>query len=207
MKSILLISAPAQSAPLLTAIQIAGHRLAAVLTSFADLLRLGEAGDPDLIIVSVDALDDTALALLAEHHRRRPRPLVVFTQDASRARIEAAIGAGVDAYVIDGFSPERLNPIIDVATARFNEARTMQRKLVEAQDKLSERKLIERAKGMLMKLRGISEEDAFRALRTEAMDKNLRLCEVAARIIAVDDLLAPRHGSGARSKFPNRERS
>jgi len=207
LKSILLISAPAASAPLLAAIEKAGHRLAAALTSFADLSRLGEASDFDLIIVAVDALDDAALALLAELHRRRPCPLVVFTQDASRARIQAAIGAGVDAYVIGGFSPERLNPVIDVATARFNESRVLQRKLALAQDKLDERKLIERAKGMLMKLRGISEEDAFRALRKEAMDKNLRMGEVAARIIAVDDLLWPRNVASTRGKIPNLERN
>ncbi len=171
------------------------------LTSFADCLRLGGAGDPELIIVSVDALGDSALAQLAEQNRRCPHPLVVFTHDPSRAGIQAAIGAGINAYVVDGFSPERLNPIIDVAVARFNEFRALQRKLGEAQDKRSERKLIERAKGMLMKLRGISEESAYQALRKAAMDKNLRMSEVAARIIAVDDVLPPHSDAVARGKI------
>jgi two-component system, response regulator / RNA-binding antiterminator len=187
MKILLLVAAPGEMEPVRAAVQAAGHEVVAELRSFADLLHSSEGSDPDLILIRADFLDDSTLSHLGELNIGKLRPIVVFTLDEEHIR--DAVRAGVSAYVVNGFSAERVKPILDVAVARFNEEMGMWRQLTQMQDKLSERKLIERAKGILMDGSGLSEEAAYQALRKEAMNKNLRLAEVASRVIAVGKLL------------------
>jgi two-component system, response regulator / RNA-binding antiterminator len=187
MKILLLDTTPGQRERLRAAVQAAGHEIAAELSSFTDLLRSTEATDPDLILIRADFLDDSTLNHLAELNIGKLRPIVMFTLDEEHIR--DAVRAGVSAYVVNGFSAERVKPILDVAVARFYEEMAVWRELTQMQDKLSDRKLIERAKGILMDGSGMSEETAYQALRKEAMNKNLRLAEVASRVIAVGKLL------------------
>lgn len=187
MKIILLAVAGDHIEPMRTAVEAAGHEVVAELSSFADLLRSTEAADPDLVVIRADFLDDSKLNHVAELNVARLRPIVIFTLDEDHIR--DAVRAGVSAYVVNGYSAERVKPIFDVAVARFNEEMAMWRELTQMRDRLSERKLVERAKGILMDGSGMSEEAAYQALRKEAMDRNLRLAEVASRVIAVGKLL------------------
>jgi response regulator NasT len=121
--------------------------------------------------------------------RDDPRPIVMFTQDREGAMIREALKAGVSAYVVDGLSAERIRPIMDVAVARFEQSQALRKELEEARASLAERKVIERAKGIVMKQRACSEEEAYRLLRRAAMDGNKRLAEVAEQLIAMSRLL------------------
>lgn len=118
-----------------------------------------------------------------------PRPVVMFSQDGDSETIRTAVKAGVAAYVVDGFEIERLRPVVDVAIARFEEHQALKLELAEASRKLTERKTIEKAKGILMKTRGMDEEAAYAALRKLAMEKSQPLAKVAANLIDMASLL------------------
>lgn len=150
-----------------------------------EVLRLS----PDVIIVDTDSPSRDTLEHLCFVTGSCPRPIVMFSRDPHRDRIREAVRVGVSAYVVDGLSPERIAPIIDTAVARFEVFHAMKRELAETKTKLSERKLIERAKGILMKEKHLPEEAAFRMLRKLAMDKNLPLAAVAEQVITVAKLL------------------
>jgi response regulator NasT len=115
--------------------------------------------------------------------------VVLFTRENSTEVIHRALRAGVSAYVVDGFQPTRVASILQVALVRFGETERLRRELAESRANLVERKAVERAKGILMKQRGFDEPQAYHALRKMAMDRNLRIGEVAANVIAVSELL------------------
>jgi len=150
-----------------------------------DVLRLA----PDAVIVETDSPTRDTLENLCMITQSCPRPIVMFASDPARESIREAVRAGVSAYVVDGLSPERITPIIETAVARFEAFQTIKDELDETRTKLSERKLIERAKGILMKEKRISEEDAYRMLRKLAMDKNVTVGAIAEQVITVAKLL------------------
>ena len=171
------------------AMQEAGCVVAAHVSFSADLPGLVAEIQPDVIILDTESPDRDVLEHLCVISRDQPRPIVMFTHDGDSDKIRAAIRAGVSAYVVNGLKSERLRPIMDVAMARFNEFQAMRRDLEKAESQLAERKVVDRAKGILMKQRGWSEEDAYQALRKMAMDKGLRLADVAGQVISVAELL------------------
>jgi response regulator NasT len=146
--------------------------------------------DPYVIVVTTRSPTDDLLACLAEVTRTCPRPVVMFANDGKRELIRRAVQSGVCAYVVDGWAPERLTPIIEAAVARFEAHDALRKELVSTRAKLSDRKVIEKAKGIVMQQRKLSEDDAYAALRKMAMDQNLALGEVARRVITVAELLA-----------------
>lgn len=113
----------------------------------------------------------------------------MFTQDGTQDTIGAALQAGVSAYVVDGLAPERLKPILDVACARFDAHQALSSKLADTERELAERKTVERAKGLLMERRGLSEDNAYKELRQLAMSTGKSLREVAETLIAAQHLL------------------
>ena len=115
--------------------------------------------------------------------------IIMFTDESDSAQIQAAIQAGVTAYIVAGMRSERIRPILEVALARFEQDRALREELRDAQSRLAERKVIEKAKGLLMAQRGCSEEEAYRGLRKLAMDRNLRLADIAQQVIDVAKLL------------------
>ncbi|PWB47733.1 MAG: response regulator [Nitrosomonadales bacterium] len=186
---ILLVDETFERAALLKhALQDAGCRIAAHVSASADLPGLVAELNPDLIILDTESPDRDTLENLCVIKRDQPRPIVMFTHDDDSDKIRAAIRAGVSAYVVDGLKSERLRPIMDVAIARFNEFQTMRADLEKAEIQLAERKDVERAKGFLMKQRGWPEEEAYQALRRTAMDRGMRLGEVARQLIEVAGL-------------------
>ena len=114
-----------------------------------------------------------------------PRPIVLFTDNDDAARIKAAFAAGITAYIVDGIKPTRVKAVLDVAYARFEHERELRAELDNAKTQLAERKVLERAKGLLMKQMNLSEDDAFKRLRKMAMDRNIKLVEAAQRVIDV----------------------
>lgn len=144
---------------------------------------------PDLIIVDseLDARDILEHIVIATRHERRP--IVLFTEDDAPASMDAAMAAGVSAYIVAGLQPERVKPVLDVALARFRREQKLLDELSDTRQKLAERKLVDRAKGLLMTRYRLSEDQAYQRLRSLAMNKNMKLAEVAQRILDVEDLL------------------
>ena len=158
-------------------------------TTAAALLDVVAALHPEVIIIDSDSPTRDTLEQLAFVSARQPRPIVLFTEDRANATIQAALQAGVSAYIVDGIDATRLQPILDVAVARFAQDRALREELKSAQARLAERKIVERAKGLLMKQKGVDEEEAYRLMRKLAMDRNRKLLDVAQQIIDVTELL------------------
>ena len=153
------------------------------------LLKAVERLQPDVIILDVDSPSRDTLEQLAMLNRHAPKPVVMFSADGDDRLIRDALGAGVAAYVVDGLAPSRLASILSVAIARFEQHEHARQRLDELEQKLRDRREVERAKGLLMTRRGMSEAEAYAALRQQAMKQGLKLADVARRIIAMADLL------------------
>jgi two-component system, response regulator / RNA-binding antiterminator len=166
-----------------------GFEVVAVLATGADLpRRLAELG-ADVIIVDIDSPDRDILEDMRRVTFDYGRPVVMFAQDGKAETIRAAVEAGVSAYVVDGLQPERVKTVVDVAIAQFKQFQELRSELSKARTSLAERKLVEKAKGILMKRRGCDEDEAYRLMRRMAMDQKLRLADIANRIIEAAQLL------------------
>jgi len=144
---------------------------------------------PDVVIVDSESPTRDTLENLATLSAHNPRPVVVFTDDDSRAPMQRALRAGVSAYVIAGLQTERLEPVLQVAIARFEQEAALRAQLNKAEQQLAGRKLIERAKGVLMAEAGLDEDAAYKRLRKLAMDRGKRLADVAQSVIDAQELL------------------
>ena len=144
---------------------------------------------PDMIIVDAESQARDTLEHVVMATRDERRPIVLFTNDDDTSQVGAAIAAGVSAYVVAGLAPERIRPVLEVAMARFQHEESLRRELAEARTQLSERKTIDRAKGILMARHSLTEDQAYARLRKTAMDRGMKLAEVAQRIVDVADLL------------------
>jgi len=171
------------------ALTAAGHEVIALLSSPLELLRAVDALRPDVIVIDTESPTRDVLEHVVIVSQSSPRPIVMFASDSGGEAIRDAVRAGVSAYVVDGLDSSRVNSIVEVACARFEEYQSLRIELAEANLKLSERKLVERAKGLLMKSRGLDEDAAYSALRKMAMDRKLKLAEVAQRVVDAADLL------------------
>lgn len=170
-------------------VMMAGHEVAASMSSPLELLRAVEQLQPDVIIIDTESPSRDVLEHVVIVSRTSPRPIVMFAADAGGESIREAVRAGVSAYVVDGLDASRVNSIVEVACARFEAFQGLKTELAEANLKLAERKLVERAKGLLMRSRGLSEADAYHALRKLAMQKKLRLGDVARQVLDAAALL------------------
>lgn len=166
-----------------------GYNIVAVLPADAFLPDRIAQIQPDMIIVDAESQARDTLEHVVMSTRDERRPIVMFTDDADTTHVGAAIAAGVSAYVVAGLAPERIKPVLDVAFARFQHEETLRRELANARTQLTERKVIDRAKGLLMSRQKLSEDEAYALLRRTAMDRGLRVAEVAQRLIDVADLL------------------
>ena len=170
-------------------LKAAGYDVAEVAMSASALLDRVATLQPDVIIIDSDSPTRDTLEQLSFVNARQPRPIVLFTEDRGNATIQAALKAGVSAYIVAGMQPDRLQPILDVAVARFEQDRALRAELRDTQEKLAERKLIERAKGLVMKQKNVGEEEAYRVMRKLAMDRGRKLLEIAQQIIDVSELM------------------
>jgi len=181
---------PARAAIVEPALREAGYAEITVVQSALAMLKTAQTQRPSVIIIDRDTPDRDTLEHVCRIMRDMPIPIVMFTNDTEWTLMRAALESGVSAYVVDGFSSKRLRPILEVAQVRFEQWQGLHRKLEEAQTNLEERKVIERAKGIVMKQRGCTEDGAYRALRKMAMDRGKRLVNVAEALVAADELLS-----------------
>jgi len=144
---------------------------------------------PDMIIIDAESDARDVLEHIVIATRDERRPIVLFTEDTTTSSMDAAMAAGVSAYIVAGLQSERIQPVLNVALARFKQEQKLLAELSDTKHKLAERKVIERAKGLLMSHHQLSEEQAYQKLRSMAMNKKLKLAEIAQRILDVEDLL------------------
>lgn len=189
LKIILVDSNTGRSAILRRALQDKGHEVICRLQSSNNLVNSNEITHADVIIVNSDIPDESLFANLNDVNQSKPKPIVMFAEQSSSKMTGSAIKSGVNAYIIDGLEARRVQPIIDVAIARFREFQALKDELDNTKSQLVERKLTEKAKGLLMQHKKFSEDEAYRALRKMAMDKNKRIVEVAESVISVFELL------------------
>lgn len=178
-----------RAAELCAGLAMAGHQVAAVLPSALDLTAQIEKIKPDVILIETDSPSRDTLENLAVMDRDMPRPVIILTQDDDHALMRTAFKAGVSAYVVDQLDLERLKPVVDVAIAQFESHQSLKQELAAATKKLSERKVVEKAKGILMKTRSLDEDQAYAALRKLAMERAQPLGKVAGDLVAMAKLL------------------
>ena len=166
-----------------------GYNIVAVLPADTFLHERLAQLQPDMIIIDAESEARDSLEHVVMATRDERRPIVLFTNDNDTSNVRAAVAAGVSAYIVAGLSPERIRPILDVAMARFEHEQGLRQELAIAKTELQDRKVIDRAKGLLMQRQGLSEKVAYDKLRKAAMDKGLRLGEVAQRMLDAADLL------------------
>jgi response regulator NasT len=145
---------------------------------------------PDLIIVDAESEARDALEHVVFATRDARRPIVLFTDDNDTSHVKDAVAVGVSAYIVDGLASKRIRPILDVAMARFEYEERLRDERDNARNALQERTVVDRAKSLLMERQGLSEKEAFTKLRKIAMDKGLKIAEIAQRTLDIADLLS-----------------
>jgi len=171
------------------ALLLAGYQVSAPPSDGNDLMGAVQSTQADVIVIDVDAPGRDTLEYMCSIAGEVARPVVMFTHDDNTERMRTAIRAGVSAYVVGGLAGDRVKHIVDVAVMRFEQHQTLQRELDLVKNSLAERKVIDRAKGILMRQRNCGEEHAYQAMRKMAMDRNRRLAEIAQSVIDAAQLL------------------
>jgi response regulator NasT len=165
---------------------------------FTDVVRIGEmqsllsriyAIDPDVIVIDLENPSRDILEQMFQVSRAVRRPIAMFVDQSDAASIQASVDAGVSAYIVDGLKKERIKPILDLCISRFNAFAKLQGELDRAKSALEDRKVIDRAKGILMKLKGLTEDEAYVLLRSTAMREKKKIGEIAQSILTASELL------------------
>ena len=196
LKVLLIDEDPDRAATLREALVAVGYDVVSSFSSPVDLYDRVKDHAPDLIIIDTESPSRDVIEHITFISRDQPRPIVMFSADRESDTIRSAVRAGVTAYIVDGLSEARIQPILQVAVERFEAEQNLRQKLADAHSQLaekkaelSERKLVERAKGVIMKQKSVDEEEAFRTLRKLAMDRGLRLAEAAEQVIQIAKML------------------
>jgi len=172
------------------ALATAGDYDVHVIGNVSGLARKIAALLPDVVLIDIDNPTRDMLEELTLASGPLDRPVAMFVSGSAGGLARAAVEAGVSAYVVDGLQPDRLKPVLDAAVARFQIMRQMRTELAETRRALEERKVIDRAKGLLMKARGVNEEEAYALLRKTAMDQGRRVADVAEALVTAAGLLS-----------------
>lgn len=194
MLKVLLVDDGAQG--LHKALRQAGYQVVACLGCDGDLPQRVSEMQPDMIVIDTDSADRNTLERLCSISRDQLQPIVIFAHDDDVAKMREALRAGVSAYVVHGLGSRRVKPIIEVAMARFQELQALRLELDRTKARLAERKLVERARGIVMKQRRCTEDAAKVLFRKLAVDRHQRLTEVAQNVIARAQLLTCRSYGG-----------
>jgi response regulator NasT len=166
-----------------------GYEMLAEVATPTALPRVVEEQRPDVVIIDTESPSRDTLEHLAVMNETAPRPVLMFSNDGDQQFIRDAVSAGVTAYLVEGLEPARLAPILEVALARFAHEEKLRNKLAQVESELADRKVIDRAKRLLMDRRKMSEQDAYTTLRKRAMDQGMKVSEVARQLISMNDLL------------------
>ncbi len=180
---------PIRSAILEDGLREAGFTQVERIAETHNLLARIYALDPDVILIDLENPSRDVLEQMFQMSRAVKRPVAMFVDQSDAASIQAAVDAGVSAYIVGGLKKERVTNILDLCISRFNAFSRLQSELDRAKDALEERKVIDRAKGILMKARKLTEEDAYALLRKTAMNENKKIVEIAQSVLTAAELL------------------
>lgn len=168
----------------------AGFEVAGRVSCDDDILSGIQICNPDVLVIDMESPDEYIFDQLLEINKEYPKPIVFFAEKGETSVIKKAVKSGVSAFVVDGLTARRVKPVIELAIERFKETQSLHRELIETKTNLEERKIIERAKGILMSRNNISEDTAYKSLRKLAMEQNKKLIDVARSTIELSELFS-----------------
>jgi response regulator NasT len=180
---------PIRAAILEEGLREAGYSGVVHINEMQSLLARIYALDPEIILIDLENPSRDVLEQMFQVSRAVRRPIAMFVDQSDSASIQASVDAGVSAYIVDGLKKERIKPILDLCVSRFNAFSKLQEELDRTKSALDERKVIERAKGILMKLKGLTEDEAYVLLRSTAMREKKKISEIAQSILTASELL------------------
>ena len=188
-KIVIIDESPIRAAILEEGLREAGYTEVAHVNEMQALLARIHALDPDIIIIDLENPSRDSLEQMFQVSRAVRRPIAMFVDQSDSAMIQASVDAGVSAYIVDGLKKERIKPILDLCISRFNAFSKLQDELDRTKSALEDRKVIDRAKGILMKLKGMTEDEAYVLLRSTAMREKKKIGEIAQSILTASELL------------------
>ncbi|MGE0666238.1 MAG: ANTAR domain-containing response regulator [Sphingomonadales bacterium] len=189
LKIVVIDENPVRAAILEEGLRDAGYTRVTLIGEMTNLLRRLTEIEPEVILIDLENPSRDVLEQMFQVSRIVRRPVAMFVDQSDSAMIQAAVDAGVSAYIVGGLQKDRVRPILDMTISRFHAFSRLQDELDEARSKLAERKVIERAKGILMKQRGLAEEDAYKLLRETAMTQKKKLADIAEGVVMAAKLL------------------
>ena len=188
-KIVIIDESPIRAAILEEGLREAGYTEVVQVNEMQSLLARISALDPDIIVIDLENPSRDSLEQMFQVSRAVRRPIAMFVDQSDSAMIQASVDAGVSAYIVDGLKKERIKPILDLCVSRFNAFAKLQDELDRTKNALEERKVIDRAKGILMKLKGLTEEEAYVLMRSTAMREKKKIGEIAQSILTASELL------------------
>ena len=188
-KIVIVDESPIRAAILQEGLREAGYTEVVHISEMQSLLARIYALDPDIIVIDLENPSRDSLEQMFQVSRAVRRPIAMFVDQSDAASIQASVDAGVSAYIVDGLKKERIKPILDLCVSRFNAFAKLQEELERTKSQLEDRKIIERAKGILMKLKGLTEDEAYVLLRSTAMREKKKIGEIAQSIITASEML------------------
>src|ERR1700710_2325867 len=188
-KIVIVDESPIRAAILIEGLREAGFTGVTHISEMHNLLARIYALDPDVILIHLENPSRDVLEQMFQVSRAVRRPIAMFVDQSDSASIQASVDAGVSAYIVDGLKKERIKSIIDLCISRFNAFARLQDELERTKSALEERKVIDRAKGILMKVKSLSEEEAYVLMRSTAMREKKKIVEIAQSIITASELL------------------
>jgi response regulator NasT len=188
-KIVIVDESPIRAAILQEGLREAGYTEVVHISEMHSLLARIYALDPDIILIDLENPSRDSLEQMFQVSRAVRRPIAMFVDQSDAASIQASVDAGVSAYIVDGLKKERIKPILDLCVSRFNAFAKLQDELDRTKNALEERKVIDRAKGILMKLKGLTEEEAYVLMRSTAMREKKKIGEIAQSILTASELL------------------
>jgi response regulator NasT len=189
LKIVIVDESPVRAAILADGLREAGFTQVLRIEETANLLARIYSIDPDVVLIDLENPSRDVLEQMFQMSRAVKRPIAMFVDQSDTASIQASVDAGVSAYIVDGLKKERVKHILDLCISRFNAFSRLQSELESTKTALEERKVIDRAKGILMKARNLSEEQAYALLRRTAMNENRKIAEIAQSVVTAADLL------------------
>ncbi|WP_025036356.1 ANTAR domain-containing response regulator [Bradyrhizobium sp. DOA9] len=188
-KIVIVDESPIRAAILEEGLREAGFTQVVHISEMQSLLARIYAADPDIIVIDLENPSRDVLEAMFQVSRAVKRPVAMFVDQSDSASIQASVEAGVSAYIVDGLKKERIKPILDLCVSRFNAFAKLQEELERTKSQLEDRKVIERAKGILMKVKGLTEDEAYVLLRSTAMREKKKIGEIAQSIITASEML------------------
>ena len=189
LKIVIVDESPIRAAILEDGLREAGHVQVIRIEDMTNLLARVYAIDPDVILIDLENPSRDVLEQMFQVSRVVKRPVAMFVDHSDAASIQAAIDAGVSAYIVDGLKKERIKNILDMSIMRFHAFSRLESELEQTKSALEERKVIDRAKGILMKMKNLSEEEAYTLMRKTAMNEKKKIAEIAQSIITAAEML------------------